>query len=120
MSVEVIGHTYEGREHRVVKICRDGCGAKNVMYVQGGIHAREWMSPAVVTYMINELTVNAANNTDMLDDLDWFIMPVANPDGYEYTKGQPLYDDLFSPPPLSRYWGPLSSRHIIKPPPPPA
>ena len=43
------------------------------MYVEGGIHAREWMSPAVVTYFINELTVNAANNMDMLENLDWFV-----------------------------------------------
>ena len=44
---------------------------QNIMYVEGGIHAREWMSPAVVTYFINELTVNAANNMDMLENLDW-------------------------------------------------
>ena len=36
-------------------------------------HAREWMSPAVVTYFINELTVNAANNMDMLENLDWQV-----------------------------------------------
>ena len=86
MTIEVIGKSYEGRDQRVVKICQDGCGAKNIMYIEGGIHAREWMSPAVVTYMINELTVNAANNADMLDNLDWYILPVTNPDGYEYTK----------------------------------
>ena len=91
MSIDVIGQTYEGRDQKVVKICRDGCGTKSVMYIEGGIHAREWMSPAVVTYMINELTVNAANNTDMLDNLDWYVLPVTNPDGYEYTKEDRLW-----------------------------
>ena len=44
------------------------------------------MSPAVVTYFIRELTENSANNQDLLENLDWFILPVANPDGYYYTK----------------------------------
>ena len=73
LSIEVIGQSYEGRDQRMVKICQDGCGTKNIMYVEGGIHAREWMSPAVVTYFINELTVNAAANMDMLENLDWRV-----------------------------------------------
>lgn len=44
------------------------------------------MSPAVVTYFIRELTENSANNEELLENLDWFILPVANPDGYTYTK----------------------------------
>ena len=44
------------------------------------------MSPAVVTYIIRELTENSANNAELLDKLDWFILPVANPDGYVYTQ----------------------------------
>ena len=81
----------------MVKICQDGCGSKNIMYIEGGIHAREWMSPAVVTYFINELTVNAANNMDMLENLDWYILPVTNPDGYEYTKTDRFWRKTRSP-----------------------
>ena len=44
------------------------------------------MSPAVVTYFIRELTENSANNEELLENLDWFILPVANPDGYTYTQ----------------------------------
>ena len=44
------------------------------------------MSPAVVTYFIRELTENSANNEELLENLDWFILPVANPDGYTNTK----------------------------------
>ena len=44
------------------------------------------MSPAVVTYFIWELTENSANNEELLENLDWFILPVANPDGYTYTQ----------------------------------
>jgi len=97
LTTETIGQSYEGRDQRVAKICRDGCGTKKVMYIEGTIHAREWMSPAVVTYFINELTVNADANMDMLENLDWYILPIANPDGYEYTKTDRFWRKTRSP-----------------------
>ena len=52
-----------------------------------GIHAREWISPATVSYMANELIqmVATGNNTRLVDIFDWYIDPNVNPDGYEYT-----------------------------------
>ena len=49
------------------------------------------MSPAVVTFFIRELTENNANNEELLENLDWFILPVANPDGYAYTQVERLW-----------------------------
>lgn len=49
------------------------------------MHAREWISTAVATYIINQLVEKNANYTRLLDATDWIIMPVANPDGYEFT-----------------------------------
>ena len=45
-----------------------------------GIHAREWISPATVTYVMNELVTNPQHG-GLLDMFDFFILPVANPDG---------------------------------------
>lgn len=57
--------------------------------IEGGIHAREWISPAFVTYFINQI-INAPESKD--DELkrialtyEWYFIPVLNPDGYEYT-----------------------------------
>ena len=50
-----------------------------------GIHAREWIAPAATTYAINELTTNNANHTYLLDNLDWYLLPSHNPDGYQFT-----------------------------------
>lgn len=34
---------------------------------------------------INQLVANSTANIDLLDGLDWVIVPVLNPDGYIYT-----------------------------------
>ena len=88
VSIEDIGTSYEGRPMRVLKICKGGtCGEKPAMWIDGGIHAREWISPAVTTYHMQQLLENGdAYPTDLLDKLDWYILPVHNPDGYEYTR----------------------------------
>ena len=47
-----------------------------------GIHAREWISPSVSTYIAKSLV---EEGNDLLDHLNMIIIPVANPDGYEYS-----------------------------------
>lgn len=57
-------------------------------YIFSGIHAREWISPAVVTYIIRELIENHDSHPEYLQQLNFHIMPVTNPDGYEYTRAE--------------------------------
>ena len=45
------------------------------------MHAREWISPAVATYLMHELQ----KDTGLLNKMDFYVMPVVNPDGYEYS-----------------------------------
>lgn len=49
-----------------------------------GIHAREWISPASVTYIIKELVENRSSNA-WANNIEFNIVPVLNPDGYEFT-----------------------------------
>ncbi|XP_026675212.1 carboxypeptidase B-like [Ceratina calcarata] len=78
-SVVSIGNSVEGRPLKVIRISN---GKQNApaLWIDGGIHAREWISPATVTYIINHLVENSESL-----DADYYILPVANPDGYEYT-----------------------------------
>lgn len=40
VSIESIGKSYEGRDMKVVKVCKEGCGRKKAVWIDGGIHAR--------------------------------------------------------------------------------
>ena len=84
--VKTIGKTYEKRDLKAITISNgDGRSNKKVILVDAGIHAREWIAPAGGLYIIKELVENFSANSHLLKDYDWVIVPVANPDGYEYT-----------------------------------
>jgi len=54
----------------------------------GGQHAREWISPATVMYIFNELVNRYGTDddvTDLLDKVAVVIVPVSNPDGYDFA-----------------------------------
>ena len=83
-----IGYSFEGRELFLIKIgMPSNRGVKKpVVWIDGGIHAREWISPATVAYITQELLVNAGNHIDILSEYDFYVMPLINPDGYEYSR----------------------------------
>ena len=61
------------------------------MWIDSGIHAREWIAPAVGTWMLNELVEKSADHPELLDNLDWYFLPSHNPDGYRKSRD----DDRF-------------------------
>ncbi|XP_063874982.1 carboxypeptidase B-like [Scylla paramamosain] len=83
VTTYVAGTTYEGRDIRVAKVSSGG--SKEVIWIDCGIHAREWVSPATCLYILDQLTSGSSEATRLLDSYDFHIMPSANPDGYEYT-----------------------------------
>ncbi|XP_057375607.1 carboxypeptidase B-like [Daphnia carinata] len=80
-----IGTSYENRPLYVLRISNSSLpGTRPAIWIDGGFHAREWISPAVATYIIQQL-VEVPANANLLSNVDWYIMPVVNPDGYEYS-----------------------------------
>ncbi|KAG8286606.1 hypothetical protein J6590_055279 [Homalodisca vitripennis] len=86
VSVETVGFSAENRPIKLVKIQTDTntTNAKAV-WVDGGVHAREWISPAAATYILHELLTSLQANESTFSGLNYYILPVMNPDGYEYT-----------------------------------
>ncbi|XP_013391836.1 carboxypeptidase B-like [Lingula anatina] len=81
-TVETIGQTYEGKDMKVLKIGEDG--TKPAIWVDAGIHAREWIAPATLVYIIDKF-LSEYNSRPELNKYTWYMLPVANPDGYEYS-----------------------------------
>uniref|UniRef100_A0A1I8AC41 ShKT domain-containing protein n=1 Tax=Steinernema glaseri TaxID=37863 RepID=A0A1I8AC41_9BILA len=110
VQIASIGKTHEGRDIPVLKIGTKGNQKKPAIWIDGGIHAREWISPAVVLFFVDQLV--GAYSTDpfikkLVDSLDWYIVPLLNPDGYEFSRS--------STDPVVRFWRKNRSPALCKP-----
>lgn len=56
-SLETIGTTSEGRVMKIIKIGikNDTQTTKPIVWVDAGIHAREWIAPATALYLANKV-----------------------------------------------------------------
>ncbi|XP_017091593.2 zinc carboxypeptidase [Drosophila bipectinata] len=71
-----------------IKGVRLAFGRENIpsVFVESGIHAREWIAPATATYIIYQL-LNSKDSEiqELARSQNWLIFPTVNPDGYRYT-----------------------------------
>ncbi|XP_065090390.1 uncharacterized protein LOC135711464 [Ochlerotatus camptorhynchus] len=107
-----IGRSFEGRPLTVVKVRYEGKrslggkvsnskymkgkkanavkrkGQRTAVFIEAGAHGREWIGPSVATWILDSLVkAISSNDTEMenIKAMDWYILPVLNPDGYEYS-----------------------------------
>jgi len=89
ITIENYGSSYEGRQQLGLKISPSQGGAKNVLFLNSGIHAREWVGPAhlmlATQMMLDAYSGGDAQMTQIFESVDLYIVPVSNPDGYDYT-----------------------------------
>ncbi|CAF4763542.1 unnamed protein product [Pieris macdunnoughi] len=80
------GRSFEGRPIKYLKISSTNFEdrSKSVIFVDATLHAREWITPPAAAYAIHKLVENRTD-PELLNNFDWIIMPVANPDGYEFS-----------------------------------
>ncbi|KAM7365419.1 hypothetical protein PAMP_016345 [Pampus punctatissimus] len=88
VSIINYGQTYEKRNINLLKIGLNTGAKKKAIWMDCGIHAREWISPAFCQYFVRQIL--QAYKTDpkmeeMMKNLDFYITPVLNIDGYIYT-----------------------------------
>ncbi|OWR51431.1 caboxypeptidase 4 [Danaus plexippus plexippus] len=58
---------------------------KPIIYLDGGIHGREWLSIPPVTFAINRLLENGTDSS-LLEKFDFILFPIVNTDGYQYSR----------------------------------
>jgi len=80
-----IGKSYQGRDLIAIAINGDRTDLPTI-WIDSNIHAREWIASASNLYIIDQiLTGTSADAVRLRENYRWYILPNANPDGYEHT-----------------------------------
>lgn len=64
-----------------------GFDGNNVVFIDAGMSAKQWGSIMMALYIIHVLT--ECRMYEAIAYIDWWIMPVVNPDGYAYSFSDP-------------------------------
>lgn len=54
-----------------------------IVIIEAGVNPREWITIPTALNIANKLI--EGNQTKLAQNLEWIILPVLNPDGYEFT-----------------------------------
>ena len=84
-ALKSIGNSVEGRDLFVIHLSdpANEPGTKPLVWIMAGQHAREWIAVASAMVFIDEL-LHA--DQALLKNYEFAIMPLVNPDGYEYSR----------------------------------
>lgn len=83
-----VGTSHEGRTIFGLRVTSTVGSNKPAVLFNGCQHAREWVSPMVNMYILEQLLCGYGSDPDIteaMDEIEFFIIPVVNPDGYEYS-----------------------------------
>ena len=90
-QLSTIGTSHEGRPIKVLKISdnvgTDESDEGDVLFVALH-HAREWISVEMALYLAEQILTQYSTNPQLqadVNNLEIWIIPVVNPDGYAYT-----------------------------------
>ncbi|XP_013141591.1 PREDICTED: carboxypeptidase B-like [Papilio polytes] len=82
------GPSFEGRDVKYLKISTTNFtdSSKPIYFMDATMHSREWVTTPVTLYAMHRLLEDLRSDEhDLLETVDWIIMPIVNPDGYVYT-----------------------------------
>lgn len=98
-SISVIGQSWEGRDMHAITITApdmpgNPASERPAVFIFSTVHAREWITPMTTCYIASKLVADYDQNTrvrDLLMHSRAIIVPVGNPDGYQYTWNSARY-----------------------------
>uniref|UniRef100_A0A3Q3VSU2 Peptidase M14 domain-containing protein n=1 Tax=Mola mola TaxID=94237 RepID=A0A3Q3VSU2_MOLML len=80
-----VGKSYEGRR---LYVLQRPTGLKKAVWIDCGVHAREWIGPAFCQWFVKEAISSYQHDSVMrrlLNQLNFYVMPVFNVDGYDFS-----------------------------------
>jgi len=111
VRLHTIGQSYENRSLEVIELHTRRYPRrrrKHAVYIDGGMHAREWLSIGVANYIIVQFLREKKTNPkiqEIFRHFDVFVLPMMNPDGYEYSRTKNrLWRKNRSPTSHSEFW----------------
>ncbi|WP_419766725.1 M14 family zinc carboxypeptidase [Arcobacter sp.] len=90
-KIESIGQTWEKRDINLITISKniETANSKPALFYTGTIHAREWIGHELAiefaSYILKNLETDPTLQT-YLNESTIYMVPCANPDGYEYSR----------------------------------
>ncbi|XP_056243462.1 carboxypeptidase A4 [Seriola aureovittata] len=87
VTKQEIGKSYENRPMYVLKFSTGG-NKRPAIWIDTGIHSREWVSQATGVWTANKIATDYGRDsslTSLLNTMDIYMLLLANPDGYAYT-----------------------------------
>uniref|UniRef100_A0A4W3IVG3 Carboxypeptidase A1 n=2 Tax=Callorhinchus milii TaxID=7868 RepID=A0A4W3IVG3_CALMI len=90
VTKQQIGSSTEYQPLYVLKFSTGGA-SRPAIWIDSGIHAREWVSPASAIWMAKKMASEYGSDfaiTSLLNKMDVFMEIVVNPDGYLYTHSR--------------------------------
>ncbi|KFP69947.1 Carboxypeptidase O, partial [Acanthisitta chloris] len=88
VTQHILGKTFENRTMYYLQISQPSNKTKKIIWMDCGIHAREWISPAFCQWFVKEILQNYKSDPKIrrfLQNLDLYVLPVLNIDGYIYS-----------------------------------
>lgn len=81
-----ISTTVEGATIYGYQLQRAGARAgQQALYLEGMLHAREWLGPATIVYLMTSLLEGGRAAKRLLSSTTFYFVPIVNLDGYAYT-----------------------------------
>ncbi len=92
VELETIGRSVQGQDIVAVKVTRQARrtpdGRRPAILYVGAQHAREWITPEMIRRLAHQVVDGYGTDralTDLVDSTELWFVPVANPDGYDFT-----------------------------------
>lgn len=83
-----IGQSFEGRPLYVLQLGKKSRRDKKAVWIDCGVHAREWIGPAFCQWFVKEALHSYHSDPvtrRLMNQLYFYIMPVFNVDGYHFS-----------------------------------